>query len=111
MSKQENFTFGFYRYDKGNYLHNEPLVVFGIYPKTLQGCLGEMEMRWECLTWPTPIYPKLHCWHDGFSSLVYFAKIFADIFQKFENDIFTIDEFVEILLANGFTDLTKYEES
>ena len=79
-------------------------ITFGEYVIE-NGCKGEMGMQWVDLG--SSISPRLECFDDSFEQLSKYSHIFK-ILSTMEN--FTKEQFVKVLLENGFVDLTKYEQ-
>lgn len=113
----KNYQREFHWLNKAFYANNidQPTITFGYAPIDPTGdnnnsISGEMEMRWELLTSSEFKHPKLHCWADGMFLLPHFSDVFDTLFQLYVTEDFTQEEFVEVLLACGFKDATRYKK-
>lgn len=83
--------------------HDE--IMFGLYVPGGVGTTGEMKMRWVQLD---EYYPQLCVFDSGWSALAQFDDLLAALAEVDGLNI-TPDEFVELLLACGFEDMTPYQ--
>ena len=84
----------------------DKLINFGMYHPD-GGTSGEMTMVWQELAGRE--VPRLKCFDDGWSAL----SLFTDLIQKLgerDDENITQEQFVQILLGCGFTDMTAYEQ-
>jgi hypothetical protein len=81
------------------------MVHFGIY-HTEGGTSGEMTMEWDELC--GKIVPQLKVYNDGWKSLSTFKDVIDEL-GKVNNVAISDTQFVSILKACGFEDLTEYE--
>jgi hypothetical protein len=109
MSRGKDLFLGFHWTEKAHYATglrdvDKKGIIFGEYSLT-GGCTGEMAMEWLALG--NGLVPKLQCYSDALFLIPRFDKIFE---QLSEINDFTKEQFVEVLLQNGFRDLTRYKE-
>lgn len=86
-------------------LNEKPTITFGMYYKN-DGTPGEMSMKWHNLKGSTLI-PKLEVFDDSWKVLASFTDVIQKLGEHDDENI-TEEQFVQILLECGFTDLTKY---
>ena len=96
---------GFYWDNRAYYARStRPEVTFGMYSE-LGGTTGEMTMRWVSLSGGS--VPKLEVFNDAWGALASFTDL-GEMLKEVNGQCITDQEFVNILLACGFEDLTHY---
>jgi hypothetical protein len=81
-------------------------IFFGLYCPD-GGSIGEMAMVWHKLAGKD--IPRLECFDDAWIVLFSFNDVLYEL-TNVDNKNITEEEFVEILLAHGFKDLTDYKD-
>lgn len=107
IEKDEKPIRGFHWYRKAWYSRGEieKEIGFGLYYIN-DGCAGEMVMEWENLGGKN--VPRFHVYDDGWKALASFTDLIQKLGEVDDENI-TQEQFVEILLSCGFTDMTPYE--
>ena len=81
-------------------------IVFGMYSVDEGGTSGEMQVVWHDIGGKE--VPRLECFNDAWSALSLFTDLITAL-GKLDDQNITQQQFVDVLLECGFTDLTKYE--
>lgn len=85
-----------------------PRITFGLYPGGgNEGTVGEMELQWQDFGPGHPPAPLLRVYSDAFVVLRSFQDLLTQLPELGED--FSPDQFVTLLDALGFRDLTAYE--
>ncbi|MCC7449631.1 MAG: hypothetical protein IT324_19580 [Anaerolineae bacterium] len=111
MNKHEGMKKGFIHFRSAWYANKVALpmeevdhVHFGYYAAD-GGTTGEMVMIWNRLG-PDDITPRLAIFNDAWSVLATFSDVIAAL-GKLDDQPITPQQFCDLLLEHGFTDLTQ----
>lgn len=110
MSNHNDCKRGFSWFDKAWYAgtaraDEQPHITFGLYHPE-GGTTGEMQMVWEDIG-RQPLTPRLCVFDDAWTALASFDDLLRAMAET-DGQCITQEQFVEMLLACGFEDMTEY---